>query len=143
MTKKIFNLRNVFAIAICLAGMLMFNACSDDDKENNGNGDVGNIEDVEFGVTMKDGNVVETVSNGIYTQVSTYVYKNGVYDHQVMEQIWPSAEHAQFAYDNMQREDYESVTKNGNTVKIVYYPDDLFEGYTAEDLYNALKIGMS
>jgi hypothetical protein len=37
MTKKIFNLRNVFAIAICLAGMLMFNACSDDDKDNNGN----------------------------------------------------------------------------------------------------------
>jgi len=40
MTKSRFNLRNVVAIAICLAGVTMFSSCSNDDKnkENGGNG---------------------------------------------------------------------------------------------------------
>ena len=41
MTKRIFKLRNVVAIAICLAGMTMFSGCSKDDKKDNGNPEPG------------------------------------------------------------------------------------------------------
>jgi hypothetical protein len=38
MTKSRFYLRSVVAIAICLAGMMMFSGCGNDDKKNDSNG---------------------------------------------------------------------------------------------------------
>ena len=56
MTKRIFKLRNVVAIAICLAGMTMFSGC-DKDPDPNGN---GNTEKTPKAVM----NFTATVGNG-------------------------------------------------------------------------------
>jgi len=66
MIKKSFNLRNVIAIAICLAGVTMFSGCGDDDKDK-GKGKTDDCGSVTLASLKK-----KAQDMGIYSEETSY-----------------------------------------------------------------------